>query len=340
MGIIAKVTSFTFVIVFLITGSLIAQAPGTIVYQGRLTDVAGNPITSPQTVIFSIYSVPTGGLVRWDETLTIQPDAEGVFIVELGTIDTTLASVFSGGKRYLGIKIGMDDEMSPRQLLTSTPYAMHAQSIPDESVTTNRLADSSVTTVKLVEGAVTSYSVKDNSLTDVDILDEPGIAFTMLQPPNTFLLIPAGTNALDSIKITAPAPGYVYVWAQAEIAVDHKAGTVDQLIFQVTPNQDTIIPNNYGFAMIMLPAEMPTQSPTSSYIYPVDAHRTFQVSAAGEYTFYFNAKVSSGGGNSDAFFNLQMTAMYFPTAYGPVNLSPPPPSNGEQVLQPNREVSD
>jgi hypothetical protein len=74
---------------------------------------------------------------------------------------------------------------------------------------------------------------------------------------------------------------------------------------------------------------LPTQSASSRYTCPVDAHRPFPIYSAGEYTFYFNAKVFSGGGNNDSFYNLQMTAIYFPTAYGSMNLTPPLQSDNE-----------
>jgi hypothetical protein len=49
------------------------------------------------------------------------------------------------------------------------------------------------------------------------------------------------------------------------------------------------------------------------------------VTGAGEYKYYVTAKVLVGAGNFDNFFNLQLTAMYFPTSYGAVNTAPPPP---------------
>jgi hypothetical protein len=292
------------------------------VYQGRLTDLTGAPITDQQQVIFAIYSSPSSQLVRWAETLFVSPDVQGVFTVELGTVHPLDETVFTGDRRYLGLTVGTDGEMEPRQLLSSTPYAVSAKNIPDGSVDVNKLADSSVTNVKLSQGAVTSPAVLDNSLTGDDLQDEPGLAFRLSLPSNTFREIPAGTTPLDSVLISAPGPGYIYVWAHTDVGVDHVEGTMDQMLFQVAPLSDTVIPNNFGFAMVLVPAELPTQAANSFYVYPVDAHRAFQIGAGGDYTYYFNAKISSGDGNSDRFFNLQMTAFYFPTAYGDVDQVP------------------
>jgi hypothetical protein len=278
-----------------------AQAPNTISYQGRLTDDAGQPITTTVSVTFAIYDTPTGGSVLYTTTQNITPDGNGIFTVELGPIGST---VFNGSKRYLGIKVGADSEMTPRQLLTSGPYSFATNSIGANSIT--------------------SSEVVNSSLYDVDLADEPGLAFRESTPANIFRPIPTGTNALDSISITVPAAGYVYVWAHTDISVDHVNGTTDEVYFQVAQTAGTITYTNYGFAQVVVPRELPTQA-SRWYIYPVDAHRPFYVSTAGTYKFYANCSVWSGDTDNDSFFDLQMTAMYFPTAYGAVDKGITPP---------------
>lgn len=102
-----------------------AQSPSTFVYQGRLTDTTGTPISSQTSnVVFSIYAAASGGTALWASTgQTISPDKGGVFTIKLGPV---LAGVFNGSERYMGIKIGADPEMTPRQVIASTPYAMNA----------------------------------------------------------------------------------------------------------------------------------------------------------------------------------------------------------------------
>lgn len=104
-----------------------AQAPNTITYQGKLTDDSGRPITVATDVIFAIYSGSTGGTPLYTTTLSITPDINGIFTVALGPI---AASVFDGSARYLGITVGSDAEMTPRQLLASTPYSFNANNVP------------------------------------------------------------------------------------------------------------------------------------------------------------------------------------------------------------------
>lgn len=318
----------TLVLALLISGGLVtvnAQAPSTITYQGRLTNVVGDPITSSQPVIFTIYPSANSPTVQWTETLTVSPDAEGVFTAILGTITALDGTLLNGQNKYITLKIGSDNEMLPRQLLNSVPYAISATNIPSGSVTSDKLATGAVVTEALADEAITTEKVADNSLTAADQLDEAGLVYKMSLPANTFKLLPSvGTDTLASITVNAPAAGYIYVWGMTNISFDHVNGTRDHLRCQVSAMPDTVIPNSFGFAMINIPADLPDDS---SYILPVNIHRPFQVIAAGNYTYYFNAKMISGGGNNDQYHSLQLTAMFFPTAYGTVSQSPPPPES-------------
>ncbi|HHI03569.1 MAG TPA: hypothetical protein ENL22_08615, partial [candidate division Zixibacteria bacterium] len=75
-------------ILLLFAVSVLAQAPTTMVYQGRLADIDGNPITGEVAVNFAIYLAPDADPADniWSETLPVTPDAQGVFTVELGTL--------------------------------------------------------------------------------------------------------------------------------------------------------------------------------------------------------------------------------------------------------------
>ena len=279
-----KIFVLAMVVLVALGGQVWAQAPNTFTYQGRLTDDAGDAITSATSVTFAIYATPTGGTALYNTTRSITPNGDGVFTVELGPVSL---STFDGSKLYLGIKVGSDSEMSPRQILTSAPYAMSSG-------------------------------------------NAPGLAFIESLPGNIFRNIPSGTTALDSISITVPGPGYVYVWASTTVTVDHTAGITDELYFQVAEVAGTIDFQDFGFAMVIIPGELPTQA-GRYYGQHVDAHRPFAVNAAGTYKYYFNSRVQYGSGDNDSFFDLNMTAMYFPTAYGTVDLISSPPKTNDEL---------
>ncbi|MCP4537574.1 MAG: hypothetical protein GY832_10540 [Chloroflexi bacterium] len=117
----------------------------TVNYQGRLADSGGSPIdnTNPGLgMIFALYDVESGGSPVWTETHANVPVSQGLFSVRLGST-TALDTSHLTGDRWLGIQVGADPEMSPREKLAAVPYAMQAGlalMVSDESITTAKLA--------------------------------------------------------------------------------------------------------------------------------------------------------------------------------------------------------
>lgn len=102
--------------------------PQTLTQQGRLLDSDGAPVDGVQlTFTFSLYTAASAGTAIWSEQQTVTPD-NGYFSAKLGEGTAFTPDIFDGsrGALYLGIKIGSDAEMAPRQELTSVPFAMLA----------------------------------------------------------------------------------------------------------------------------------------------------------------------------------------------------------------------
>ena len=133
---------------------------GTIAYQGRLADADGNPLTGTYNMEFRLYDVPEGGVPLWEELWTGSNAvrvSDGLFNVMLGSLNPIPMDVVTGHDTlYLGITVGTDDEMTPRVQLGSVPWAVQALTVPDGSITTEKIADGSITTEKIADGAVTS----------------------------------------------------------------------------------------------------------------------------------------------------------------------------------------
>jgi hypothetical protein len=109
-------------------GSSVAAVPNFLTEQGRLFDNAGMPVTALTNFKFSIYDVAEGGTALWTETDAITPD-DGYFSAVLGDGAQFPANLFNGSVLYLGIKVGSDPEMTPRQPINSVPYAMLANNV-------------------------------------------------------------------------------------------------------------------------------------------------------------------------------------------------------------------
>ena len=105
-----------------------ANIPQTLTQQGRLLASDGTPVDGVQlTFTFSLYTTSAAGTAIWTENQSITPD-NGYFSAKLGDVTAFTSDIFDGsqGTLYLGIKIGTDAEMAPRQELTSVPFAMLA----------------------------------------------------------------------------------------------------------------------------------------------------------------------------------------------------------------------
>ncbi|MCX5795123.1 MAG: hypothetical protein NTY77_06490, partial [Elusimicrobia bacterium] len=103
------------------------QSPTNMSYQGKLLSPSGIPINSSGLqMVFTIYNAATGGTNLWTETVPSVPVNNGVFAVQLGNITPIPASVFASSPTYLGVAVGADSEMTPRQLLSASPYAFSA----------------------------------------------------------------------------------------------------------------------------------------------------------------------------------------------------------------------
>lgn len=103
--------------------------PGVISYQGTLADRAGMPLTGSLDMIFRLYAVPTGGPPLWEEAHlggNAVPVTGGLFQVALGSMVPIPSSLWGNDALYLGIQVGTDAEMTPRQPLTGAPYAMQS----------------------------------------------------------------------------------------------------------------------------------------------------------------------------------------------------------------------
>lgn len=118
---------------FFLNSFAYAGVPQLINYHGTLTDKTGATVPDGQyAVVFSIYDVPTGGTPLWTETWNDTSSSSvvvtgGSFNAVLGTFTPIPLSFFSDHPvTYLGVKVGNDSEMLPRQRIVSVGYAFTA----------------------------------------------------------------------------------------------------------------------------------------------------------------------------------------------------------------------
>jgi hypothetical protein len=137
----AKTILFLFFVVILYR-SLSAQIPGTISFQGVLTDTSGIPKPDGVYLLtFRLYETPAGGSPVWSEQNSISVD-KGLFSHSLGSINTFSPSVEFDKPYWLTIEISGESELTPRIPLTSSPYSF--------SSVRSRFADTSFVAVTTI----------------------------------------------------------------------------------------------------------------------------------------------------------------------------------------------
>lgn len=141
----------------LTTSPLVAQTsavPSLMTYQGFVTDAANQPLhpATPknETIIFRIYNHPTSDNVaniKWAERQEATV-FQGNFSVLLGNGQPNgaepkpnLSDVMVSDKLYLGIKVGSNDEFTPRQQLLPNAFAFRAK-VAETALTANTVGNS------------------------------------------------------------------------------------------------------------------------------------------------------------------------------------------------------
>lgn len=105
---------------------VLSQVPGRLSFQGRLTDNRGVPVADgAYEMTFALYADAAGGSALWSELKSVDV-AGGGYDVILGRPGNELPGDLFGADLFLGLTVGTDDEMTPRQALTSTAYAFRA----------------------------------------------------------------------------------------------------------------------------------------------------------------------------------------------------------------------
>ncbi|HQR12505.1 MAG TPA: tail fiber domain-containing protein [Casimicrobiaceae bacterium] len=107
----------------LATNLALAQVPDKLNYQGRLTDAASQPVNATVPMVFKLYSVASGGSALYSEAQSVTV-SNGIFSVAIGSV-TPLALPFDV-PYYIGVSVGADPEMTPRQALLAAAYAQRA----------------------------------------------------------------------------------------------------------------------------------------------------------------------------------------------------------------------
>lgn len=101
--------------------------PHVISYQGMLADSSGRPLTASKNISATIYDTAEGGVAKWIELHPNTPISNGVFSLLLGATTPIPDDLFAQPQRWLEVVVD-GVTLTPRQKLTSVPYALRAES--------------------------------------------------------------------------------------------------------------------------------------------------------------------------------------------------------------------
>lgn len=121
-----------------------ALTAGVLSYQGTLMDTSSSPLAGIFEMTFRIYSVPSGGTPLWEEIRSganAVPVENGLFNVMLGSLIPIPDNVWESSDLFLGVKIGTDSELTPRDKLSGVPFAQIALTVPDGSISIEKLGE-------------------------------------------------------------------------------------------------------------------------------------------------------------------------------------------------------
>ncbi len=137
-----------------------AAVPQTINYQGYLKDsVSGAPVSTQVPVTFRLYDSLQASASLWAEEMNVTPQ-NGIFSVLLGSTAPLDSSIFENSGLYLGIQVGNNPELSPRQQILSVPFAMRAASADSVNPATIVIDASQIVSGTIDSGLLPANSAK------------------------------------------------------------------------------------------------------------------------------------------------------------------------------------
>lgn len=166
---------FIYVTLLLLTSQNIQAIPlgDVFTYQGELME-AGVPANGVYTFNVYFYDTQSGGnLITTQPNLTV-PVNNGLFNMKL---DIT-SFPFQGEEVWIELEIviiirgvGANEILSPRQLITTTPYAIQAYFVSAGGVNSDAIQNEAITSNKLANGSVTHSKMDVNSINGSNIIN-------------------------------------------------------------------------------------------------------------------------------------------------------------------------
>ena len=124
-----------------VLGTLQTDSPRILTFSGRLQDNYNNAMVVSETPVrMSIYNdeIATGSSLLWQEVVEINTDPQGKFSAILGDNTSLSQNLFAQNQAlWLGVSVGNEPELTPRQPLAGVSLAANAQKLQGLNLITN-----------------------------------------------------------------------------------------------------------------------------------------------------------------------------------------------------------
>jgi hypothetical protein len=171
--------------------------------QGRLTDSGGHPLNGAYNLTFRLYETPSGGTALCEDTRSVTV-AEGIF----STYMRADSCPIDGRQLFLGVEVGSDGEMTPRQFIDNVPYAWSLR--PEAKIESN--SSSSILYLNNLGGGVGLWSA---SISGAGVHGASGLSAGVegysLNGPGVYGESLSGIAIAANGVITSTAPTYLWI---------------------------------------------------------------------------------------------------------------------------------
>ena len=300
-------------VLLIAAGMSYAAVPTRMTVQGKLTNAAGDPVPAGlKSFTFKIYDAAVGGSEIWPagpgEVQPLSTDADGLWTVEVGALVPLTATVFSGDTRWLEVTVndGVNPvETLPRIKLNTSPYTFQSEQ-SNNAANADRAAD----TDNLGGQPPSAFAQNVHMHDAATVTDEPGITSRANLNPTTWL--PQGTTTMQDLvtcTITVAEPGYIVVRGRTNLYTLTTTSS-NYGYFQIDETEGGTNNADYTEGGV---------SGVASLVIPIFSERVF-AKPAGTYVFRLEGRSAefNAPGAQTGVFNHQITATYFPKAYGTV----------------------
>ncbi|MFH2036654.1 MAG: hypothetical protein ABIJ45_09650 [Candidatus Zixiibacteriota bacterium] len=394
----------TLFIILISVVSALAEVPGMINYQGRLTDPSGDPVPDGNyTINFRLYNVSSAGTAFWSESHTDVTITDGMFNIILGADTPITETELDNAEIYLEIEVE-GNIITPRTKMVSSAYAIEAgvadslkndiylnesgdtlrgtmrfdgdglgidgflsvgsQSASlffmDNGISTMDLYGQSYGSLYLYDqdgtrtaaldatnnlGAIMQLSdstgslkihldagksgnssvvIPDNAIDADEILDEPGIA-SVYSSSGVDLGRYEFTD-LETVSITIPAPGYIYLWGTCYVRIAYDTANFNGAYLQIdeTAGGTSISATGTRFYRRNIYGDTTRTS--------IAVDRVYYKPAAGTYEFRLEGRqYISSAAIIDA-YNSKLTAIYIASSYATVKNAISDPGDNPEAI--------